>query len=141
MYWLIEYGMARQSLLTYRFSAFIKCAELQGRCKGLTLPSFLILPVQRMPRYGLLIKEAIKMCSDETAIKLLTQIYQLTNSVTKRIDSKIEEQERRNKLIDVQSMLGIELLAPAREFIRDGFLTKICHSGRKGMYLILRSYV
>ena len=72
------------------------------------------------------------MCSDETGAKLLMTTYDLTNSVTKRIDSKIEEEQRRNKLIDVQHMLGIELLAPAREFIRDGMLTKICHSGRKG---------
>lgn len=115
-----------------RFSAFIKCGELQARCKGLTLPSFLILPVQRTPRYGLLINEAVRMCSDENGKQLLMATYQLTSSVTKRIDSKIEEQERRNKLILVQDALGIELLAPAREFIRDGTLTKICHSGRKG---------
>jgi hypothetical protein len=120
-----------------RFSAFIKCGELQLRCKGLTLPSFLILPVQRVPRYGLLIKEAMKMCSDETAVQLLSATLSLTSTVTKRIDSKIEEEERRSKLIDVQNMLGIELLAPAREFIRDGTLAKICHTGRKDFYFVL----
>lgn len=73
------------------------------------------------------------MCSDTTAVQLLSTTLALTSTVAKRIDSKIEEEERRNKLIDVQNMLGIELLAPAREFIRDGFLTKICHSGRKGV--------
>ena len=73
------------------------------------------------------------MCSDETAVQLLSATLALTSTVTKRIDSKIEEEERRTKMIDVQNMLGIELLAPAREFIRDGSLTKICHSGRKGL--------
>ena len=72
------------------------------------------------------------MCSDENAIKLLTATLTLTSNVTKRIDSKIDEEERRHKLIEVQNMLGLELLAPAREFIRDGTLCKICHTGRKG---------
>lgn len=79
----------------------------------------------------------MKMCSDENGVKLLASTLALTSNVTKKIDSKIEEEERRGKLVEVQNMLGIELLAPAREFIRDGSLTKICHSGRKDFYFVL----
>jgi FYVE/RhoGEF/PH domain-containing protein 5/6 len=123
-----------------RFSAFIKCGELQQRCKGLTLSSFLILPVQRVPRYGLLVKESMKSSTDETAKRLLTNTLELTKTVAVVIDSRIEIEQRRARLVDIQSVLGIELLAPAREFFRDGVLTKICHSGRKGDYLRILFY-
>jgi hypothetical protein len=35
-------------------------AEQNPRCNGLTLISFLIMPIQRIPRYELLLKELIK---------------------------------------------------------------------------------
>jgi hypothetical protein len=43
-----------------RFGAFLDAALQDPRCQGLPLESFLILPVQRLPRYLLLLRELIK---------------------------------------------------------------------------------
>jgi len=46
-------------------SEFDFFCRVQERCEGLSLESFLIMPVQRLPRYLLLLQELIKRCEDE----------------------------------------------------------------------------
>lgn len=120
-----------------RFSAFIKCAELQKRCKGLTFSSFLILPVQRVPRYGLLIKEVMGLCADGEGKVLLSKTLELTRIVATEINTRIAVEERRNRLVELQNMLGVEILGPARELVREGPLIKVCSWGKKEFYFIL----
>ena len=43
-----------------RFKKFVASAEQEDRCNGLNLQSLLIMPVQRMPRYKLMLDEIIK---------------------------------------------------------------------------------
>ena len=66
---------------------------------------------------------------------MLQATLALTNAVAVVIDSRIEIEQRRSRLIDIQAAFGIAILDPARELIREGVLTKICHSGRKGIIL------
>ena len=47
-----------------RVCAFVKGAEADARCRMLDLPSFLIAPVQRVPRYRLLLEELRKRTSE-----------------------------------------------------------------------------
>lgn len=42
------------------FKKFIQAAERDPRCEKLNMQDFLIMPVQRLPRYGLLLKELLK---------------------------------------------------------------------------------
>jgi RhoGEF domain len=46
------------------FRAFIRACELQEGCRGLDLRSYLIQPVQRVPRYKLLLAELLKHTRD-----------------------------------------------------------------------------
>ncbi|KAJ8605426.1 hypothetical protein CTAYLR_003296 [Chrysophaeum taylorii] len=45
---------------TSEFGSFVKACEQDPRCEGQTLGSFLIMPVQRVPRYRLLLEELLK---------------------------------------------------------------------------------
>jgi hypothetical protein len=90
-----------------------------------------------VPRYGLLIKEVIGLCKDEEAKKLLYQTLALTKTVAAAINSRIAVEERRNRLVELQTLLGIEILAPARELVREGPLIKVCSWGKKEFYFVL----
>jgi hypothetical protein len=46
------------------FRAFVRACELQEACHGLDLRSYLIQPVQRVPRYKLLLTELLKHTRD-----------------------------------------------------------------------------
>ena len=44
-----------------RMGAFIRAVELQEQAHGLQLASYLIMPVQRIPRYKMLLQELAKL--------------------------------------------------------------------------------
>lgn len=46
-------------------SGFIRACELQTQCEGLDLNSHLIMPVQRIPRYKMLLAELIKLTPEK----------------------------------------------------------------------------
>lgn len=51
-----------QTLMNERpgFAAFVEAAQADPRCRGQTLESFLIMPIQRIPRYELLLQRLAK---------------------------------------------------------------------------------
>lgn len=114
-----------------RFSAFIACAELQKQCHGLSLAAYLILPVQRGPRYELLVKEMIKKCIDSDELNLLQSTLNTIVSVIKDIDSAVEGEGKAGKLLELENAFRISLTDPARSFVRSDNLKKLCHSGKK----------
>mmetsp|Transcript_2416 Transcript_2416/g.3706 ORF Transcript_2416/g.3706 Transcript_2416/m.3706 type:complete len:647 (+) Transcript_2416:234-2174(+) len=120
-----------------RFAAFIACAELQKQCHGLNLQAFLIMPVQRGPRYELLLKEMLKQTKDESKRLLIQDALHTIVKVIKNIDHAASGQE--NKLIELQEAFKISLTEPARSFVRCGYLKKVCHSGRKTFFFVLCS--
>ena len=45
---------------------FLRACELQPDCEGLDLNSYLIMPVQRIPRYKMLLAELMKRTPEKT---------------------------------------------------------------------------
>ena len=128
----------------FRFDSFIKCGEYQKQCKGLNIRAFLILPIQRVPRYALLLKEIIKQInvtdnnqnqnqnqSDNDNKSKLTRALDLILNVADSINSSITNQEKQNKVLSLQIAFGVTLADPARKFIREGSLVKVCRNGEK----------
>lgn len=70
------------------------------------LNALLITPIQRVPRYRLLLKQVLLYTSpSETDYKLLQEsIRQIENTVS-HIDSLIEDQESAQKIINLQNSL------------------------------------
>jgi hypothetical protein len=122
-----------------RFSSFIACAELQKQCRGLNLQSFLIMPIQRGPRYELLLREMKKRAKSLELKELVEKAIETIVGVIKNIDSAVVGDERREKLLEIQDSFRISLAEPARYVVKCGDLKKVCHTGKRGKPADFRS--
>jgi len=107
-----------------RFADFLKeCQKKSGQ--KLDLPSFLIMPVQRMPRYQLLLKELLKYTPKEHVDwKNITDALDRITEVNMWINKKKQEQDNRMKILALEEMIKspipLVLVAPHRLFVRQG---------------------
>jgi len=86
---------------TKSFANFMKNCEANPLCKGLTLPSYLIKPIQRITKYPLLLKELLDNCEDSAEAK---QIEALLDKIVKIVTQLNEEQrltENREHILDI----------------------------------------
>jgi len=104
----------------------------------LSIPSSLILPVQRLPRYVLLIETLLKSTPDIVdEYPRLKDAYNLAKSVTARIDSEKKKIVRSETLLYYQkSIIDYNCDGP-RYFIRDGNLTVKVKSKLKATVVIM----
>jgi len=91
----------------------------------LDLPSFLIMPVQRMPRYQLLLKELLKFTPESHVdYQNLKEAANAVTEVNVYINRKKQEQDNRLKIVALQEMIKsavpLVLVAPHRLFVRQG---------------------
>ena len=124
--------------------ALEKCNSDQS-CKGLTLQSFLIMPVQRVPRYKLLLKELLKRTKDQRGGErgVIELALDTVSRVATTINESIRERENYDKLVELQNSLvgavGPSIISKNRKFIRQGTLMRICKRKAKPMEFILFS--
>uniref|UniRef100_A0A8B9UV75 FYVE, RhoGEF and PH domain containing 2 n=1 Tax=Anas zonorhyncha TaxID=75864 RepID=A0A8B9UV75_9AVES len=105
-------------------------ADIQKRkvCANLTLQHHMLEPVQRIPRYELLLKDYIQKLPPESpdrndADKALELIFM----VAKHSNTAIAEMERLQNLWEVYQRLGLEddIVDPSNELIKEGPVQKI----------------
>ena len=120
-----------------KFSDFLDKAEKDPRLANQKIESIFILPVQRIPRYRLLLEELLKYTSS-THIE-----YNTVNNVLQKIcdmamysNEAIRKRENRAKIMDIIKMIEptsrVDLLAnPDRSFIKEGPLLRQCRRGLK----------
>eukprot|EP00026_Physarum_polycephalum_P006886 Phypoly_transcript_06939.p1 GENE.Phypoly_transcript_06939~~Phypoly_transcript_06939.p1 ORF type:complete len:369 (+),score=54.34 Phypoly_transcript_06939:492-1598(+) len=110
-----------------------------SRCSSeykLGLEALMIQPVQRIPRYNLLLADLAKNTDpshpDYKNLKTATEKMLL---IANDINEAIRVSENRNKVLDIQSSIlppnTVSLIAPHRMFVRQGVLTKICRKSNK----------
>jgi hypothetical protein len=117
-----------QQLMQKR-QAFKNFIEMQEFCENGLLQSFLILPVQRVPRYVLLL-EQLKQISRENEEGLDDIVWALKEikSVATDINTTVTNWEARSKVVAIQAKFvgnKVNLLTPGRYFIKDGPLMKV----------------
>ncbi|EGC35244.1 hypothetical protein DICPUDRAFT_33732 [Dictyostelium purpureum] len=122
------------------FTTFIqKCTE-DPRTKKLDLRSYLIQPVQRITRYHMLLDEVLKH-TDPSHIDypLLKDSYEKMKKVTNDANDAIKKNENRQKVFEIQKMFlnDPKFVAPHREFIFEGSLTKVCRKACKKRVVFL----
>ncbi|KAM9959600.1 hypothetical protein ACTFIR_000683 [Dictyostelium discoideum] len=124
------------------FSSFIqKCTE-DPRTRKLDLRSYLIQPVQRITRYHMLLEEVLKHTDQShTDYPTLTEAYRLMKQVTRDANEAIKKSENRQKVYEIQKMFVTDpgIIAPHREFIYEGTLTKVCRKACKKRVVFLFS--
>jgi hypothetical protein len=135
--YLVNYEPAMQRrahLLIYnrKFSEFIEKVEKDPHLQGQKLESLLILPVQRIPRYRLLLEQLLKYTPEGH------EDFHTVNSALDKIcalamynNEQIRARENLNKMMEI--MLSIEPTSRIdlfsendRKFIKEGTLLKQC---------------
>ena len=127
------------------FLKFCALAEADPKCRGLQLNSFLIMPIQRIPRYQLLITELIKQTrkvypSRDEEITALGQALDMVRGVAGGINASVGRDEDANRVMQIADMLehvpkGHTLVIPTRTFVKSSPLQRMLRSGKSEEYM------
>lgn len=111
----------------HKFKAFLSARREEH---NMDLLSFMIMPVQRVPRYVLLLAEMIK-CTPKSHVEytLLNEALTKVKQVAMHINDQQREIEKMTKVLEVQNKITgtLNLLEPGagRHLIREGQLIKL----------------
>ncbi|XP_058064737.1 putative protein tag-52, partial [Anopheles bellator] len=108
------------------------------------LISLLITPIQRIPRYKLLLQQVLLYTSpSDTAFKPLQESIRLVEQSVSHINAVVEDYENTQRLITVQNALtnkSLKLVKPGRKILKEGILLKLKTDGSTSKkYCILMS--
>uniref|UniRef100_A0A0A9Y6A8 FYVE, RhoGEF and PH domain-containing protein 6 n=1 Tax=Lygus hesperus TaxID=30085 RepID=A0A0A9Y6A8_LYGHE len=129
-----------------KLDALIKRQESRPEV-GMKLGSLLIAPIQRVPRYRLLLKELISHTPPSSSqYANILEAIRLIETATEHINSLVCEQENMQRIIELQKSLcggRPTLVHPGRRLIKEGVLMKVSKKGKKAQprYFVLMSDV
>lgn len=109
------------------FAKFCASASAQSVTKGMALSSFLIMPVQRIPRYKMLLADLLQNTWEEHPdFENINQALQLIGNVASHINEEIRAMENRRAIADLEQQFVSppNFLAPGRLLIKQGPLMK-----------------
>lgn len=112
-------------------SEFIASQETRPEVAN-KLSSLLITPIQRVPRYKLLLKEVLRHTAPkEKNYNILQASLAQIENVASHINSLVEEYEDTQKLLELQKHITgtVNLVKPGRKLIRQGPLMKVSKKG------------
>lgn len=127
-----------------RLAAFILCQETRPEVSN-KLAALLIVPIQRIPRYRLLLQEVLSHTTPfQQDYYTLRSALQEVEGTARHINGLVQEQENMEKMIQLQNSLHHRrpgIITPGRKFIREGVLMKVSSNGRRPLprYFILFS--
>lgn len=108
----------------------------------LDLRSYLIMPVQRLPRYELLLKDLLRHTEESHPdYQNLQMAYEKIRQTTMMVNERSKEFEQRNNVLKVKELINglndFELIQPDRSLIMEGELIKVCKKANKPRYFYL----
>ena len=116
------------------FAEFLKNAREDPRTGGFDIQSYLIMPIQRIPRLKMLLEELLKHTpADHPDFKDLTKGLEILSMTATLINEAIHERQNRLKVWSIAqtiTALPFTLLEPHRLIVHEGFLSKICRKGQ-----------
>ncbi|XP_076621891.1 rac guanine nucleotide exchange factor JJ [Colletes latitarsis] len=125
------------------FKDFISKQESRPEV-GRKLPSLLITPIQRVPRYKLLLQEVLQHTPNKHKEYNLLQVCLVeVEKAARHINTLIEQHEEAQKLLKLQKCIvnPINLVKPGRRFIKQGALMRVSRRGNSAYrrYFVLLS--
>jgi FYVE/RhoGEF/PH domain-containing protein 5/6 len=129
--YLVDYerALSRRAVLmtsNKKFQEFVEAARLDPKCTGLALESLLIEPVQRIPRYRMLLEQLIKYTSeDHEDFISLTKALVHISEVASGNNEAIRQRENKEKIMSI--MMSIE--PRSRVNLLDDNDRKLIHEG------------
>ncbi|XP_043238694.1 FYVE, RhoGEF and PH domain-containing protein 4-like [Amphibalanus amphitrite] len=127
-----------------RFAAIMNEIHEMEECGNLPLQHHMIVPIQRVPRYELLLKDYLKRLPEDSpdyddtkkALELVTHAATHSNETMKRVD-------KFKQLLEIQENIsgGPDLVSPTRQLVKQGKISKISARGgdHQERYLFLFS--
>lgn len=111
-----------------QFKDVIYTIQKQEVCGNLTLQHHMLEPVQRVPRYELLLKDYLKrLPRDAPDRKDAERSLELISTAADHSNAAIRKMEKMHKLLEVYEQLGGEedIVNPANELIKEGNIQKL----------------
>ncbi|XP_026223709.1 faciogenital dysplasia isoform X2 [Anabas testudineus] len=111
-----------------QFKSVVHNIQKQDVCGNLTLQHHMLEPVQRIPRYELLLKDYLKKLPDDALDrKDAEKALELISTAANHSNAAIRKMEKMNKLLEVYERLGGEedIVNPANELIKEGHIKKM----------------
>ncbi|KAG7265158.1 hypothetical protein CRUP_007384 [Coryphaenoides rupestris] len=130
---------------TQRSSAFrtiIQDIQREERCGNLSLQHHMLEPVQRIPRYELLLKDYLhRLPPDAPDYRDTQKSLELIATAAEHSNAAIKKMERMRKLLMVYELLGGEedIVSPSNELVKEGHILKLSNKNgtSQDRYLIL----
>lgn len=124
------------------FKAIIQDIQREERCGNLTLQHHMLEPVQRIPRYELLLKDYLhRLPEDAPDYTDAQKSLELIATAAEHSNAAIRKMERMRKLLKVYELLGGEedIVNPTNELIKEGHILKLSNKNgtSQDRYLIL----
>ncbi|XP_022605658.1 FYVE, RhoGEF and PH domain-containing protein 4 isoform X2 [Seriola dumerili] len=125
-----------------QFKAIIQEIQSQEACGCLTLQHHMLEPVQRVPRYEMLLKDYLKkLPQDDPDRRDSEKSLEIIATAATHSNSAIRKSENLKKLLEIYEMLGEEedIVHPSNEFIKEGHILKLAARNTSAMerYLFL----
>ncbi|KAG7214927.1 hypothetical protein INR49_005202 [Caranx melampygus] len=125
-----------------QFKAIIQEIQSQEVCGCLTLQHHMLEPVQRVPRYEMLLKDYLKkLPQDDPDRRDAEKSLEIIGTAATHSNSAIRKSENLKKLLEIYEMLGEEedIVHPSNEFIKEGHILKLAARNTSAMerYLFL----
>jgi len=116
------------------FKIFLKHALEDPGAQNLDLQAYLIIPIQRIPRYKLLLQDMLDHTNkDHPDHADLSKACEKITDIAATVNEKKRDAENISKVLNIQDTLssggknpdGMNLAEPHRRFIREGILVEI----------------
>uniref|UniRef100_A0A8C3A764 FYVE, RhoGEF and PH domain containing 4a n=1 Tax=Cyclopterus lumpus TaxID=8103 RepID=A0A8C3A764_CYCLU len=122
-----------------QFKATIQEIQSQEACGCLTLQHHMLEPVQRVPRYEMLLKDYLKKLPQDDPDRQNSE--KIIATAATHSNSALRKSENLKKLMEIYEMLGEEedIVNPSNEFIKEGHILKLAARNTSAMerYLFL----
>eukprot|EP01103_Thecamoeba_quadrilineata_P012938 TRINITY_DN3461_c0_g3_i1.p1 TRINITY_DN3461_c0_g3~~TRINITY_DN3461_c0_g3_i1.p1 ORF type:complete len:1135 (+),score=225.33 TRINITY_DN3461_c0_g3_i1:436-3405(+) len=142
-----NYDIATQTLLSCRKSSVRLCQFLASvtrlpQCQNLELEMFLIMPVQRIPRYSLLFRDLIRKTDKDhidykdlcTAMERIDKMSFHLNQRKSDADNHLALAELAQTILKSPQQKNVPIIIPNRKYLKDGdviiYLKNIQRRGR-----------
>ena len=114
------------------FKTFVASQESRPEVQ-LKLNSLLITPIQRVPRYKMLLEDVIKKTPDNHVDKVsLKEALKQIEDVAQHIEERLKEHEMAKVMLNIQKSLAgnqPNIIAPGRRLLKQGKLMKVPRAG------------
>ncbi|XP_029018265.1 FYVE, RhoGEF and PH domain-containing protein 4-like [Betta splendens] len=117
------------------FRGVVLDIERQSVCGSLTLQHHMLEPVQRVPRYEMLLRDYLRRLPEENPdYKYAYETLQNISMAATHSNSAIHRAEKLKRSLEIYEMLGDpEVVNPSNEFLREGRLLKLAARNTSAM--------